>query len=51
MEQLIERCAGLDVGKRTVAATVRIPGTGKRRQTMFSSRSRDGESNPGPADP
>jgi transposase len=32
MEQLIERCAGLDVGKRTVAATVRIPGTGKRRQ-------------------
>ena len=32
MEQLIERCAGLDIGKKTVAATVRIPGTGTRRR-------------------
>ena len=31
MEQLIERCAGLDIGKRTVAATVRVPGRGTRR--------------------
>jgi transposase len=31
MDQLIERCAGLDVGKKTIAATVRVPGAGKRR--------------------
>jgi transposase len=32
MDQLIERCAGLDVGKKTVAATVRVPGKGSRRR-------------------
>jgi transposase len=31
MDQLIKRCAGLDVGKKTVAATVRVPGKGSRR--------------------
>ena len=31
MDQLIEHCAGLDVGKKTVAATVRVPGKGSRR--------------------
>jgi hypothetical protein len=33
MDQLIERCAGLDVHKKTVAACVRVPGPhGERRQ-------------------
>jgi transposase len=32
MEQLIERCAGLDVHKKTVAACVRVPGKGRRRR-------------------
>jgi transposase len=31
MERLIERCAGLDVHKKTVAACVRVPGPGSRR--------------------
>ncbi len=31
MEQLIERCAGLDVHKETVAVSVRVPGPGKTR--------------------
>jgi len=31
MEQLIDRCAGLDVHKRTIAACVRVPGHGKER--------------------
>jgi hypothetical protein len=30
MEQLIERCAGLDVHRDTVAACVRVPGRGGR---------------------
>jgi transposase len=35
MEQVIERCAGLDVHKATVAACVRTPGTGRiRRQEV-----------------
>lgn len=33
MEHLIERCAGLDVHKDTVAACLRVPGpTGEREQ-------------------
>jgi transposase len=31
MERLIERCAGLDVHKKTVAACVRVPGPGGKR--------------------
>ncbi len=31
MERLLERCAGLDVHKRTVAACVRVPGPGGKR--------------------
>jgi transposase len=30
MDQLIERCAGLDVHRDTVAACVRVPGRGGR---------------------
>jgi hypothetical protein len=32
MEQLIERCAGLDVHKQTVSACVRVPGPGRGRE-------------------
>ncbi len=32
MDQLIARCAGLDVHKKTVAACVRLPGNGRRRR-------------------
>ena len=32
MERLLERCAGLDVHKRTVAACVRVPGPTRERQ-------------------
>ena len=32
MDQLIERCAGLDVHKKTVAACVRTPESGGQRQ-------------------
>ena len=32
MEHVIERCAGLDVHKATVAACVRTPGTGRTRR-------------------
>jgi transposase len=31
MDVLVERCAGLDVHRDTVVATVRVPGKGKRR--------------------
>ena len=31
MERLLERCAGLDVHKETVAACVRVPGPGGPR--------------------
>ena len=31
MDRLVERCAGLDVHKDSVAATVRIPGPGGQR--------------------
>ena len=35
MEQLIERCCGLDVHRDTVAACVRVPGpSGRRAQTV-----------------
>ena len=35
MERLIERCAGLDVHRDTVAACVRVPGpNGRRRQEI-----------------
>ena len=33
MERLIERCAGLDVHKASVTATVRVPGDRGGRQT------------------
>ncbi|CUU61238.1 hypothetical protein Ga0074812_1669, partial [Parafrankia irregularis] len=32
METLVERCAGLDIGKADVKACIRIPGPGKRRR-------------------
>lgn len=32
MDAMVERCAGLDVHKDTVVATVRTPGTGRRRR-------------------
>lgn len=32
MDAIVERCAGLDVHKDTVVATVRVPGTGRRRR-------------------
>jgi transposase len=31
MDVLVRRCAGLDVHRDTVAATVRVPGPGRRR--------------------
>src|SRR4051794_32632099 len=31
MDVVVERCAGLDVHRDDVVATVRIPGTGRRR--------------------
>src|SRR5256712_6744930 len=31
MDRLVERCAGLDVHKDSVAATVRVPGSGRER--------------------
>lgn len=34
MEQLVERCCGLDVHKASVAACVRIPGTNGQRQEI-----------------
>ncbi|MPY81520.1 MAG: transposase [Actinophytocola sp.] len=34
MDVLIERCAGLDVHRDTVVATVRIPGPGGRRRSQ-----------------
>jgi transposase len=32
MDVVIERCAGLDVHRDSVVATVRVPGTGKSRR-------------------
>jgi len=32
MDVLIGRCAGIDIGKKTMAVTVRVPGDGKRRR-------------------
>ena len=32
MEVLVDRCAGLDVHKRTVVACVRTPGTGRHKR-------------------
>src|SRR6266540_6344669 len=31
MDRFVERCAGLDVHKDSVAATVRVPGSGRER--------------------
>ena len=31
MDVIVERCAGLDVHRDNVVATVRVPGTGRRR--------------------
>jgi transposase len=38
MEVLVERCAGLDIGKRLVVAAIRVPGEGRkhRRQEVRS---------------
>jgi transposase len=38
METLIEHCAGLDVHKDSVAACVRLPGSGRRRREERASR-------------
>ena len=39
MDRLVERCAGLDVHKDSVAATVRVPGKhGQRLQETRASR-------------
>lgn len=32
MDVVIERCAGIDIGKKTMAVTIRVPGDGKRRR-------------------
>ena len=32
MEVIVDRCAGLDIGKRLVVAAVRTPGTGRKRR-------------------
>lgn len=32
MDRVIERCAGLDVHKKTIAACIRVPGKGRRRR-------------------
>ncbi|WAX56385.1 transposase [Jatrophihabitans cynanchi] len=32
MDVVIERCAGIDIGKKTMAVTIRAPGQGKRRR-------------------
>jgi len=37
MDVLIERCAGLDVHKRTVVATIRTPGLADKRQSQTQS--------------
>jgi hypothetical protein len=31
MDVMVQRCAGLDVHRDNVVATVRVPGTGRRR--------------------
>jgi Transposase and inactivated derivatives len=44
MDTVIERCAGIDIGKKTVAVTIRTPGNGKRRRTetrTFATMTRD----------
>ncbi|PKV92592.1 transposase [Amycolatopsis echigonensis] len=33
MDVVIQRCAGIDIGKKTMAVTIRTPGQGKRRRT------------------
>ena len=37
MEVLVDRCAGLDIGKRLVVGAVRTPGTGRARRTEVRS--------------
>ncbi|MGW4215349.1 IS110 family transposase [Lentzea sp. NPDC004789] len=32
MDVVIERCAGIDIGKRTMAVTIRTPGKGRARR-------------------
>ena len=34
MEVLIDRCAGLDVHKKTVVACVRTPGSGRQKRAV-----------------
>jgi len=34
MDVIVDRCAGLDVHKRTVVACVRTPGTGRRKREI-----------------
>ena len=31
MDRFVERCAGLDVHKNSVVATIRVPGSGRER--------------------
>jgi transposase len=38
MDRLVERCAGLDVHKDSVAATVRVPGSGSSRERLQETR-------------
>lgn len=35
MEVIVDRCAGLDVHKKTVVAYVRIPGSGRQKRQCF----------------
>ena len=44
MDVLIGRCAGIDIGKKTMAVTIRVPGVGKRRRQetrTFGTMTRD----------
>ena len=36
MDVLVRRCAGLDVHRDTVVATVRVPGSGRRRRVQHT---------------
>ena len=36
MDILVERCAGLDVHRDSVVATVRLPGAGRRRREQHT---------------
>lgn len=42
MDVVVERCAGLDVHRDSVVATVRVPGTGKSRRRRAQQTQRFG---------